>query len=204
MIKIRIVIDGASGSGKTTFLSCNFLSDLRKKCSPNTINIASLGYPVFSEMMQGAVNDAKKIGVIPPVQTEDWKKLFQLIYKRGVEQYEAAKANILWYDRGIHFLKAFADVNNQKLPEPLFENIRNYRYDYAFIFKPIETFDLSIPDNGKFGPMSLDDRYREFEAIVNAYTEFNHKVFIVPVFSNNLEENFYRRLSFIKERVPLL
>ena len=201
---IRIVIDGAAGSGKTTFLSCNFLSDLRKDCSQNTINIASLGFSVFSEMMQGAVNDGKKIGIIPPVQTEDWNELFNLIYRRGVDQYKAAKTDISWYDRGLHFLKAFADVNKQKISKPLYEGIRNYKYDYVFIFKPIESFDLSMPNNGKFGPMSLEDRYNEFQTIVSAYKEFGHTVFIVPVFSNDLEENFYRRFSFIKERVPFL
>lgn len=202
---IRIVIDGAAGSGKTTFLSCNFLSNLRKECSSqDTINIASLGFSVFSEMMQGAVNDAKKIGIIPPMQKEDWDELFNLIYRRGVEQYKAAKTGIFWYDRGLHFLKAFADVNEQKIPKVLYEGIGNYKYDYVFIFKPIESFDLSMINNGKFGPMSLEDRYNEFQAIVNAYKEFGHTVFTVPVFSNNLEENFYRRFSFIKERVPFL
>lgn len=201
---IRIVIDGAAGSGKTTFLSCNFLSDLRKDCSQNTINITSLGFSVFPEMMQGAVNDAKKIGIIPPVQTEDWNELFNLIYRRGVDQYIAAKTDISWYDRGLHFLKAFADVNKQKISKSLYESIRNYKYDYVFIFKPIECFDLSMSNNGKFGPMSLEDRYNEFQTIVSAYKEFGHTVFIVPVFSNDLEENFYRRFSFIKERVPFL
>lgn len=205
MIRIRIVIDGAAGSGKTTFLSCNFLSSIRKECSQNAINIASLGFSVFSEMMQGAVNDAKKIGIIPPVQAEDWNELFHLIYRRGVEQYKAGvETDISWYDRGLHFLKAFADVNKQKISKLLYESIMNYKYDYVFIFKPIESFDLFMPNNGKFGPMSLEDRYKEFETIVNAYKEFGHTVYIVPAFSNNLEENFYRRFSFIKERIPFL
>ncbi len=202
---MRIVIDGASGSGKTTFLSCNYLSILRKERSQRTINIASLGYPVFSEMMQGAVNEAKELKIIPPIKKSDWNQLFYIIYKKGIEQFNAAEnGKISWYDRGLHFLKAFADINNFKLPEKIYSEIKNYKYDYVFVFKPIDEFDLSMPNNGKFGPMSLSDRYKEFQAIIESYQEFGHSIFIVPVFSNNLEENFEKRLLFIKERVSCL
>lgn len=202
---MRVVIDGAAGSGKTTFLSCNYLNKIRKECSKKTINIASLGYTVFSEMMQGAINEAAESKIIPPSSSDEWNQLLHIIFKRGKKQFDDANpANICWYDRGLPFIKAFANINNVELSEEICKKIKDNKYDYAFIFRPIEEFDLSMPNNGKFGPMSLEDRYNEFRAILDAYRQFGYTVYEVPVFSNNLEENFQRRFSFIKEIVPYL
>lgn len=202
---MRIVIDGAAGSGKTTFLSCNFLSELRKKCSKDTMNISSLGYLVFPEMMQDAVNDAKKLNLIPPTKESEWKQLLNIIYKKAVAQFKAAEEEkICWYDRGLHFVKAFSDINNIELPQEIGFQLNKYKYDNVFVFEPIKDFDLSMPNNGKFGPMSLEDRYNEFKAIISAYEEFGHSVCVVPVFSSNLEVNFQKRFSYIKKRVSFL
>lgn len=201
---MRIVIDGAAGSGKTTFLSCNYLrNNLKKKNDVEIPTIINLGYKVFSELIQGSVNQARKYNIIPPKKTDEWNKLFEIIYNRGKLQYEESDGeNICWYDRGLPFIAVFAKAHGIEINTELLEKIKMFRYDYIFIFEPIASYDLSMKDNGKFQPLSLEDRYIEFERTKKIYEELGYQVYTVPFFSENLLENFKQRYEFIKNIIP--
>lgn len=202
---MRIVIDGAPGSGKTTFISCNFLDPVRKQCSFSTRNLSSLGYQVFTEMVEESVIETKKIGKFPPNNVDRWNILFKLILNNGIKHYnEGASYNMSWYDRGLPFLKTFAKANGQILPTSILDEIPKYKYDYVFIFEPIESFDLSKANNGKFRTLTFEDRLYEHELTIASYKSLGHEVFSVPVFTDNLADNFEKRYQFIKNIVPNL
>jgi len=202
---MRIVIDGAPGSGKTTFISCNFLDPVRKRCSINTCNLSNLGYKVFTEMVEEAVIETKKINKFPPNTAERWDILFRLILNNGIKKFqEGADYKISWYDRGIPFLKTFAESNGQVLPQWIQDEICKYKYDYVFVFEPIKSFDLSKKDNGKFRTLTLEDRLYEHELTISSYKSLDNNVFSVPVFSDDLSVNFEKRYQFIKSIVPSL
>ena len=86
---MRVVIDGAAGSGKTTFLSNNYLSKFIKKEYENLPSIVSRGYTVFSELVQGSINEAKAMNISPPQNDDEWKKLFDIMLAKGIQQYRA-------------------------------------------------------------------------------------------------------------------
>lgn len=200
---MRIVIDGAAGSGKTTFISCNFLNPIRKGCSSITQNLSSLGYHVFTEMVEESIIETQKIGEYPPNSYKRWNILFSLILHNGIKHFIDGEAySIAWYDRGLPFLKTFANVNGQILPSSILDEIPNYKYDYVFVFEPIRSFDLSNVNNGKFRSLTLQDRLYEHELTIASYKSFGYNVFSVPVFTDDLMLNFEKRLQFIRDIVP--
>lgn len=200
---MRVVIDGAAGSGKTTFLSNNYLSKFIKKEYENLPSIVSRGYTVFSELVQGSINEAKAMNISPPQNDDEWKKLFDIMLAKGIQQYRAGDgSDIYWYDRGIPFISAFATAHNVVLPLDMREKFELYRYDYIFIFKPIDSYDLSMTSNGKYKPLTLEDRYEEYERTCCIYESLGYDVHRVPVYSDNLIDNFNRRLNYIKEIIP--
>lgn len=202
---MRIVIDGAPGSGKTTFLSCNYLDPVRRMCSIPTQNLSLLGYKVFAEMVEESVIETKKMGLFPPNNNSRWNFLFRQVLKNGIKYYKEGELyNVSWYDRGLPFLKTFAQANGQTLPSEIVEQISKYKYDYIFVFEPIDSFDLSKTNNGKFRTLTLEDRYYEHKLTLSSYRELGYNVFSVPTFSNDLGINFNKRFNFIKEIVPQL
>lgn len=200
---MRIVIDGGCGSGKTTFLSLNYLCDIRKNISvisPNCPCIATIdGYTVFSELVQGTVNEYKKRAVYPPNNKCSWKTFFEIFLKNGVQQFLNGENKICWYDRGLPFMLRFAETHGTVIPEQIISKINEYKYDYIFIFMPIDQFDLDYKNNGKAMPATLEDRYKDSYATKAIYERYGYNVVEVPMFSLDLEENFYKRYMYIQK-----
>jgi len=202
---MRIVIDGAPGSGKTTFISCNFLDPVRRQCSVNVSNLSSMGFKVFTEMVEESVIETKKIGKYPPNSSERWNVLFNIILRNGIKHYEeGANFDVSWYDRGLPFLTTFAKANNQILPDSIINALSLYSYDYIFVFEPILSFDLSKENNGKFRTLTVEDRLYEYELTIKSYESLGYQVVSVPVFSDDLTVNFKKRYQFINSFIPNL
>lgn len=200
---MRIVIDGVPGSGKTTFISCNFLDPVRRQCSANVCNLSSMGFKVFTEMVEESVIETKKIDQFPPNSTERWNILFNIILRNGIKHYEeGANYDISWYDRGLPFLFTFAKANNQMLPASIIDTLRLYNYDHVFVFEPILSFDLSKENNGKFRTLTIEDRLYEHKLTIKSYESLGYHVISVPVFSDDLSLNFEKRFQFISSFVP--
>lgn len=202
---MRIVIDGAAGSGKTTFLSCDYYNPRLKMADDKLPNIKKFGYTVFSELIQSSLNEAKEEGILPPKNQDYWNRIFEIMFARGVEQYNGANEDeIYWYDRGIPFISAFAIAHGVSVSQELFQEFGTYVYDYVFVFEPIKEYDLSGEDNGRLKRITLEDRYNEYKLTADIYRKLGNKVYEVPVFSQDLEENFWKRYQYIKTIIPEL
>lgn len=197
---MRIVVDGAAGSGKSTFLGTRNYSTLQSESIPT---IVSFGFRVFSELVRGSLKAGENAGIVPPKNYDDWSKLFQIMFTTAEEQYSMGAGNdTFWYDRGMPFISAFGTAHNVVTQSSITNRFPEFKYDYVFIFKPIESYDLSIQAPGKLKPLSLADRYKEHNLICELYEHLGHRVYEVPVFSDNLIKNFSERLNFIKKMAP--
>lgn len=190
---MRIVIDGAHGSGKSTFLN-------GIKNETNIPCIKQMGQTIFSDLIGKSFFQGRQRKIVPPKDQKDWDKLFCLIVKSGIQQYNAGKgSNLFWYERGLHYAKVIAKMDGNAF-SPNLENIMSqYTYDYAFIFEPIETCDFSRIHKAGCRSFSLDDRYECVDLTYNIYKETGSKVCKIPVFSNDYIENFYCRYNMISE-----
>lgn len=198
---MRIVIDGAAGSGKSTFLGTKYYEELKDKIP----NIKDFGYEVFSELIRGSLDRGGHLNICPPKNKSDWDQLFEIMFDIAKTQYEQGRGNeIFWYDRGMPFISVFANAHEVSIPYEMYKSFREYTYDYVFVFKPIESFDLSVKAKGKLRSITLEDRYVEFERTCNIYKELGHKIYEVPVFSDDLATNFNRRYEYIKRVVSEL
>lgn len=193
---MRIVIDGAAGSGKSTFLGTKYFD----KDIPN---IANIGYIVFSELIRSSLDRGEQLGICPPKTYSDWKNLFKIMFEKAKFQYDNGEGdNIFWYDRGMPFISVFANAHDVYITHEMRKLFNEYIYDYVFIFKPIDSFDLSVKAKGKLKSLTLEDRYVEFERTCDIYRELGHIVYEVPVFSNNLIENYHKRYEYIRKIIP--
>ena len=194
---MRIVIDGAAGSGKSTFLGTKNITGIP--------TITDDGYTVFAELIRSSLDKGTKLGICPPQSYDDWSVLFSIMFDKAKEQHDAGCGDqIYWYDRGMPFISVFANAHNVSITEQMYSEFKNYLYDYVFIFMPIDSFDLSNNPKGKLKNITLEDRYVEFERTCRIYQALGHTVHVVPVFSDNLTENFQMRLEYIKSIIPEL
>lgn len=127
------------------------------------------------------------------------------MFEKAKLQYDSGVGdNIFWYDRGMPFISVFANAHDVSVTHEMRKLFNKYIYDYVFIFEPIDSFDLSVRAKGKLKSLTLEDRYIEFERTCDIYRKLGHIVHEVPVFSNNLIENYYKRYEYIKGIIPNL
>lgn len=152
---MRIILDGSCGSGKTTFLT-----EIKNRIAENKIG----DMQVFTELIKESINEGKSKGICPPRNDFAWESLFNLIFERGISQYESSSFNgIAWLDRGLPFLSVFAKEHDKKISDVMFDKIMKYKYDCVFLVEPIPSLDLSTANNGKFRLFSLEERFASYE-----------------------------------------
>lgn len=196
---MRIVIDGAPGSGKSTFLGTKYASELRKYGIPT---VFEKGYTVFSELMRGSLDEGINIGIVPPKNINHWNQLFQLIFEKARDQYNSgAGNNIFWYDRGLPYLYVLGQSFDIYPDETVMKSMHDFNYDYVFVFRVIESYDLSKNAPGKLSLLTLDDRYNRHQKTMDIYKKLGHTVYEVPVFSDDLKVNFEKRFEYISNIV---
>ena len=192
---MRIVIDGACGSGKTTFLLGQGFGE--KTCD---LNIKNLGFTVISDLLDDSFNEGLKKGILPPKSYENWNSLFRIILRNGKLQYDLANNvddEIVWYDRGVPYIDVISRDESVPLALDVETKIKKFRYDYVFVFSPVETFDLSNTVKGGFKHFTMEERLASFERTYEAYSKYYSAVYKVPMFSSDLIENFTERYQFI-------
>ncbi len=194
---MRIVIDGAHGAGKTTFLNGN-PNDPFLPC------VFKLGERIFSDLIGDSFQEGKELNVVPPESEQDYWKIFEIIMKRGNEQFiQGAGEDICWYDRGLHFINVIAQMENVTVPLDIQNKLNSIVYDYVFVFEPIESYDFSNIRKHDCRSFSIQDRYDSVTKTIASYKKADSKVFRVPVFSSNLRENYIRRMKFIKDKITV-
>lgn len=120
---MRIVIDGAHGSGKSTFLN-------GIKNETNIPSIKQMGQTIFSDLIGKSFFQGRQRKIVPPKDQKDWDKLFYLIVKNGIQQYNAGKgSNLFWYERGLHYAKVIAKMDGNSFSPNLENIISQYTYD---------------------------------------------------------------------------
>ena len=195
---MRIVLDGAHGAGKSTFLYGSTQVQ-------NNISIKKLGYPIFSDLIGDSFNEGKNVGVVPPKDQQDYNVLFDIIARRGLEQYlEGDGKEIYWYERGIHYINVIAEMDGYSVPIDILALIQKVQYDYVFVFDPIESCDFSNVHKMGCRSFTLEDRYDCVEKTCKVYEKVGNKVCRVPVFSPDEDENFLLRYNFMKKHVCAL
>ena len=129
---MRIVIDGAHGGGKTTFLS-GVTHNESVPC------IKQLGYKIFSDLIGKSFFEGRKLKIVPPQNQDDWNKLFYLILENGIKQFKEGEGEELyWYDRSMSYVGVISQMENIPLPIEINNRLKLYTYDYVFVFEPIE------------------------------------------------------------------
>lgn len=192
---MRIVIDGAHGAGKTTFLYGKDGNSLIPCVKDNSCRI-------FTDLIGKSFYEGINENVVPPKSNKDFIRIFELILKRGREQFlQGTGDKVFWYDRGIHFINVIAEMENQMVPKKILSALNEYIYDYVFVFEPIESYDFTKIRKAGFRTFTIADRRNCVNLTYNSYKKVCDNVFIVPVFSNDLSENYYRRLDFIKSKI---
>lgn len=200
--KMRIIIDGTVGAGKTTLITGMSQRDIQKKKYPG---ISDLGYPVFTDMMASVIRTMRADGISDPAQ--DWPLFFEIAVNRCVSDYNRAEKNqINFYDRGIYFLEVMAELYNQKLPERYYEFCETNRYDNpVFIFEPILSIDMTKPHemDNKQKVYTVEQRMQQHYQIMKIYEEKGYNVIIIPLKSEDPYENNIYRLNLIKKKLGL-
>ena len=190
---MRIVIDGAHGAGKTTFLNGN-LNDPFLHC------VLKSRATIFSDLIGDSFQEGEELNIVPPKNEQDYWKIFEIIMKRGSEQFARGEGrNICWYDRGVHFINVIAQMQNVTVPIDIQNKLNSITYDYVFVFDPIESYDFSNIHKHNCRSFSIHDRYESVVMTLESYKKAGNKVFRVPVFSYDLNENYVRRMQFIKD-----
>lgn len=194
---MRIVIDGAAGGGKSTFLGT---VNNNQSCP----TIRAYNYTVFEQLIRSSLDEGIARGICPPKNEHDWNELFSIMFNIGKTQHESGSGSgVYWYDRGLPFIEVFAMAHDVCVSPLMHNRICEYRYDYVFVFKPIETYDLFNDQRGKLRPLTMKDRCIEHERVCSMYRSIGHNVYEVPVYSDNYLENFNMRLSCIEKVIGM-
>jgi predicted ATPase len=172
----RIVISGAPATGKTTL--CYALEEQ--------------GYACFHEISREIIQRELMAGtdVLP------WKDLTafsQHVIDGRLKQFEAAQAEVSFYDRTIIDSLAYLNKDGVKIPSEWRRMGEELRYSkQVFITPPW----LEIFENDYERRESWEDVEEVHEYLVNTYREFGYEVLIVPKVS------VAQRLDFILNNLP--
>ena len=172
----RIVISGAPATGKTTL--CYALEEQ--------------GYTCFHEISREIIQRELIAGtdVLP------WKDLIafsQQVIDGRLKQFEAAQAEVSFYDRTIIDSLAYLNKDGVEIPPEWHRMGKELRYSkQVFITPPW----LEIFENDHERRESWTDVQEVHEFLVNTYREFGYEVLIVP------KTSVSQRLDFIVNNLP--
>lgn len=198
---MRIVIDGTTGSGKTTFLQGNSEGDF----STHLFNVQDLGYVCFSELIRGTIKARKEKGEDP---FDDWNDFFEIAIDRGIDFYNQAQddVSLFFYDRGLPYLEIMALRYGVTIPNRFQYFCKKCRYDSPiFIFSPLKSYDdlhahKLNPVRKK--PYTLEERLCQHKQVKRTYEKWGYEVVEVPVFfDGDPNKNNTKRFEFVMENL---
>ncbi len=156
----RIVLAGAPGTGKSTVINA-----LREQ-----------GYFCLEEIARQITEKARQKG-IDLLFLHDPIAFSKAVLEGRVAQFqEAALVGPSFYDRGIHEVLAYLQLQNPEIKDIFWEACQNHNYDKVFIFPPWK--EIHVQDN---------IRYEDFEAVksihhqlLKTYQQFGMQPIEVP------------------------
>lgn len=167
MASKRIVITGGPSTGKTAIIDY----------------LISAGYNCFEEVIRRLTLEAQKSGEIKdthsnPIALVDNSEAFnrQLLQLR-IDDFQQAKKNLNFYDRGTLDVLAYMKYFNQDIPEDFFELCHQYLYDQIFILPPWK--DIYHSDNERFE--TYEQAQDIYHHLKNTYADFGYQVHEVPL-----------------------
>lgn len=155
----RIVLIGGPGTGKTSVLK----------------RLEDLGNQVFHEISREVIQEARKSGIDQLFLTDPLAFSNQLL-KGRIEQFENARSQANFYDRGIPDIPAYHHYTGDPIPDSYVDACERYKYDKIFFFEPWEAIFQQD-----------DERYEDFEKaseisniLLKTYEDLGYNVLSVP------------------------
>jgi len=198
----RIIIDGTVGAAKTTCIlgvSTANRKSVRQPC------LEDLGYPVTGEAIRTAIANISSKGQNP---FGDLDIFFDLALDISADMHKKAEKNdITFFERGIPYLRLLADYFGYTIGRKYYEYCEKFKYDSpVFIFKPILSFDMTVPAYGEPPEkiFTLKQRLIQHQDVIKIYSELGYEIIEIPVFTEkNIAENNNLRIAMIKEHLRL-
>lgn len=156
----RILIIGGPGSGKSSVIYA----------------IEQRGHVVHHEISRHVIKQAQEQGIDQLFLTDPLAFSNQLLAGR-INQFNAAKTGVHFYDRGIPDVPAYHLFSGDTIPQEYLDASKVHRYDYIFYLPPWQ--DIYESDA---------ERYETYEQAL----EIGHILF-----------SFYKRLHYEPVTVPL-
>lgn len=171
------VITGGPGSGKTTLIEA-----LKKR-----------GYSCVEEAGRLIIRNQLEVGgdALPWENVERFK---ELMLEHAVQTYEGAKkcSGIVFFDRGVIDLVAYARLTKTNVSKALDHAIRKIEYNKkVFLAPPWE----EIYETDSERKQSFQEAVATYQNIVKAYMEYDYALIDLP------KVNVERRIEFILDQI---
>jgi predicted ATPase len=192
-----IVVDGASGSGKTTTLfgrSQEDPSDAHHKC------LKDLGFNVVEETVHLVFQELRKKGECP---NENLELVVRKIIDAEIKRYDSSQdKNLYFFDRSIISAGLILKGYGAELPYEFYESCSILRYSSPILlFQPIPSCDLSKPRPGRSRGRiyTWEQRLQRHEKTKRTYNRQGYEVIEIPVYSLKKQESINQRIRKILE-----
>ena len=169
LIKNKIVITGAPGTGKTLLVK----------------TLEAEGYYCFPEVIRDMTAAAKKGTTAKPVATnplvfvDDPMQFNKALLEGRRAHFEIAlglSESLCFFDRGMPDVLAYMDYFGQSYPEEFIKTCKEHRYTHIFILPPWE--DIFTSDNERME--SFQQALDLHEHLMAIYQQFGYQINILP------------------------
>ena len=119
----------------------------------------------------------------------------QMLLEGREKQYldaDASTHNTIFFDRGIPDVYAYLEYTKDPYPNEFIEKSIQYKYDYAFMFKPWQ--EIYTSDNERYESFEESSRIDTF--LEKAYTDLGYSIINVPF--GSIEERTDFILNWLK------
>ena len=179
MIKKRIVITGAPGTGKTSII----------------LKLEASHFFCFHEVIRAMTQEAKltngsdSIVSNPIVSVSHPYQFNTTILNARIKQFVDAddkEDKVLFYDRGIPDVLAYMDYFGQSYEDHFINESKKYVYDHIFILPPWK--EIYVTDEERFE--SFEQAQDIHHHLVNTYTKLGYNCIEVPFGTVEERNNF--------------
>ena len=162
----RIVISGGPSTGKTAIID----------------HLISEGYHCFEEVIRRLTLEAQESGEIkdahsnPIALVDDSEAFNKRLLQLRIDDFNKAKQDLNFYDRGTLDVLAYMKYFDQNIPEEFSELCHLHSYDQIFILPPWK--DIYHSDNERFE--TYDQAEDIYHHLKSTYLEFGYEVYEIP------------------------